>query len=135
VAINDEVRSVTSGRRDNHVSVETLLKSDKYLSAEQLVVKATGLAAWNVFTSSDCRDRSRNPVGQAMINKYNVATAIGGRPIRATAIGEVHVPTCSKTTFVRHGLSFWKSCPELREATTKAKAIVHNRGVRGGQQL
>jgi hypothetical protein len=75
VAINDEVRSVTSGRRDNHVSVETLLKSDKYLSAEQLVVKATGLAAWNVFTSSDCRDRSRNPVGQAMINKYNVATA------------------------------------------------------------
>jgi hypothetical protein len=81
-------------------------------------VKAMGMAAWNAFMSSDGADGTKNPVGRAMFDNDNVATATGGRPTRATAMGEVRVPTRGKATFVSHGLAVWNACPELREATT-----------------
>jgi hypothetical protein len=74
--------------------------------------------------SSDGVDGSRNPGGRAMFDNDNVATATGGRPTRATAMGEVRVPTHGKKkTFVSHGLAVWNACTELREATTKTKAL------------
>jgi hypothetical protein len=45
------------------------------------------------------------------------------RPTRAKAAGEVHVPTRGVKTLMTHALEIWNSCSELRDASTKAKAI------------
>jgi hypothetical protein len=123
VAINDVAKSVTGGRRDDHISVKTLLESAKYLSANQLAVKATRMAAWNAFMGSNGIYGSRNLVVRAMFDNDNIAAATGGRPTTATAMGEVRVPTRGKTTFVSHRLAVCNACPELRGATTRGKGI------------
>jgi hypothetical protein len=102
--------------------VETLLESARYLSANQLAVKVTGMAAWNAFKSDDGKDWSRNPVGRIMLDSDRVDAATG-RPTRATAAWEVRVPTRGKSTFVTYGLAVWNACPELRNAATKAMAV------------
>jgi hypothetical protein len=56
-AMNDDARSVVGVRRDDPLRVETLLESARYISANQLAVKATGMAAWMAFKGDDGGER------------------------------------------------------------------------------
>jgi hypothetical protein len=117
VAVNDVARSVICCKRDNHVTIKTLLDSARYLSVNQLVGKSTAMAAWSAFVSSDGKDITRNPVGRLLFDSNRVDKAA-----RPTAAGEVRVQTRVKNTFLTHALEIWNSCAELRGAATMAKA-------------
>jgi hypothetical protein len=77
------------------------------------------MAAWNAHESHDSVAGSRNPVGNLMFNSGNALTA---RPSRATAAGEVRVPTRGMNTLVTHVLETWNVCTKLRNSKLKAKA-------------
>jgi hypothetical protein len=65
--------------------------------------------------SNDGEAGTKNPVGRLMFDSDLVAS----RPTRATAAGEVRVPTRGMKTLVTHPLKIWNSCVELRDALTK----------------
>jgi hypothetical protein len=88
------------------------------LSLNQLVVKSTAMAAWSAYVSNNGEAGTRNPVGRLMFNSHHVAS----RPTRATAAGEVRVPTRGVKSLVTRALEIWNLCPELRDASTKAEA-------------
>jgi metal-dependent amidase/aminoacylase/carboxypeptidase family protein len=89
------------------------------MSLNQLAVRATAMAAWNARESDNGVAGTRNPVGSLMFDSGNALTV---RPTRATAAGEVRVPTRGVNTLVTHALENWNSCAELRKSTTKAEA-------------
>jgi hypothetical protein len=70
--------------------------------------------------SNNGKASTRNPAGRLLFDSNRINTA--SRPTRATAAGEVRVPTQGAKTFVTHWLKIWNSCAELRDAPTKAKA-------------
>jgi hypothetical protein len=109
IAINNVTRSVVGCRREDRITVKDLLDSAKYLSLIQLVVKSLAMAAWSWYESNDGEAGTRNPVGRLMVNSNLVASW----PTRATAAGEVRVPTRGVKTLVRHALEIWNSCAEL----------------------
>jgi hypothetical protein len=111
-AVNYLARSFVGCKRDNHITLRSLLDSARYLSINQLVVKSTPMAAWSAFMSSDGEDGTRNPVGRLLFNSNCVDTA--ARPTRAMAGGEVRVQTQVKNTFVTHSLEIWNSGAKLR---------------------
>jgi hypothetical protein len=84
-----------------------ILEALKFLSLNQQVVRATAMAAWN-------------PVGGCMFGNDNQTVT---RPTRATAAGEVRVPTRGMDTLMTHALKTWNACTELRDSRTKAEAI------------
>jgi hypothetical protein len=62
---------------------------------------------------------TRNPVGNLMFGNSKAPTV---RPTRATAEGEVRVPTRSVNIAVTHALETWNTCAELRDLKSKAEA-------------
>jgi hypothetical protein len=62
---------------------------------------------------------TRNPVGNLMDGSGNVPTV---RPTRATAAGEVRVPTRGVNTLLTPALETWNAYAELRDSKSKAKA-------------
>jgi hypothetical protein len=78
------------------------------------------MAVWSAYVSNNGKAGTRNLVGRLLYNSDRVDTA--SRQARATAAGEVRVPTRGVKTFVTHVLEIWNSCAELRDAPTKAKA-------------
>jgi hypothetical protein len=113
VVINDVARSIRGYRREDHIPVEDLLEAAKLMSLNQLVVRATAMAAWKAHVSNEGVDGSRNPVGDLMFGNGNAPTA---RPTRATALGEVRVPTRGVDTHMTHTLKTWSTCAELRDS-------------------
>jgi hypothetical protein len=97
VAINDVARSIGGYKRENHIPIKDLLKSAMFMSLNQLVIRATAMAAWNAQESDDGVAGTRNPVGNLMFDSGNALTV---RPTRATAAGEVRVPTRGMDTLV-----------------------------------
>jgi hypothetical protein len=66
-AINNMARSVGGYKREDHIPIEDLLESaNKFMSLNQLVVRATAMAAWNAHVSDDGVAGTRNPVGNLM---------------------------------------------------------------------
>jgi hypothetical protein len=119
VAVNDMARSIGGYRREDHIPVEDLLEAAKLMLLNQLVVRATAMAAWNAHASEDGVDGTRNPVGDLMFGNGNAPTV---RPTRATAAGEVRVPARGMDTLVTHALKTWNTCAELRDSKSKAEA-------------
>jgi hypothetical protein len=119
VAINDVARSIGGYRREDHIPLEDLLEAAKLMSLNQLVVRATAMAAWNAHVSNDGVDGTRNLVGDLTSGNGNAPT---GRPTRATAAGEVRVPSRGVDTLVTHALETWNACAELRDSKSKAEA-------------
>jgi hypothetical protein len=119
VAINNLARSIGGYRREDHIPIEDLLESAKFMSLNQLVVRATAMAAWNAHKSNDSEAGTRNLVGNLMFGSGNALTI---RPTRATAAGEVRVPTRGVNTLVTHALEIWNLCTNLRNSKLKAKA-------------
>jgi hypothetical protein len=78
------------------------------------------MAAWNAYVSNDGTNGTRNPVGSRMFGNVNQPATT--RPTKATAAGEVLVPTRGMDTLVTHALERWNACAELRDARTKAEA-------------
>jgi hypothetical protein len=64
------------------------------------------MAAWNAHESDDGVAGTRNPVGNLMFDSSNALTV---RPTRATAAGEVQVPTRGVKTLVTHALETWNT--------------------------
>jgi hypothetical protein len=116
VAINDVARSIGGYRREDHIPVEDLLEAAKFMLLNQLVVRATDMAAWNAHTSDNGVAGTRSLVENLMFGSGNAPTV---RPTRATAAGEVRVPTRCVNTLVTHALETWKACAELRDAKSK----------------
>jgi hypothetical protein len=116
VAVNNVARTVTGGRRKDHVTVETLLERAKLPSVNRMVVKATALEAWSAFVSKGGGDGSRNAIGQMMFDNRSL------RPSRLAAAGEVVVPSRGVETFVTRAAVLWNSCPEIRAAQSKGEA-------------
>jgi hypothetical protein len=96
-----------------------LLEAAKFRLLNQQVGRATAMAAWNAYVSDGGVDGSRNRVGDRMFGNGIGPTA---RPTRATAAGEVRVPTRGMGTLVTHKLKTWNACAELRYSKTKAEA-------------
>jgi hypothetical protein len=119
VAINDVASSVVGHRREDHIPIVDLLEAAKFLSLNQQVVRATAMAAWNAYVSKGSTYGTRNPVGGRMFGNSNRPAT---RPTRATAAGEVRVPTRGMDTLVTHALQTWNACPELQDSRTKAEA-------------
>jgi hypothetical protein len=119
VAINNVARSVVGHKREDHIPIVDLLEEAKFLLLNQQVVRATVMAAWNAYVSNDGVDGTRNPVGDRMFGNGSVPTA---RPSRATAAGEVRVPTRGMETLVTHAVKTLNACAELRDSKTKAEA-------------
>jgi hypothetical protein len=119
VAINDVARSIGGYRREDHIPVEELLEAAKFILLNQLVVRATAMAAWNAHVSDDGVASTRNPVGNLMFSNGNAATV---RPTRATAAGEVRVATRGVNTLVTHALETWNACAKLKDSESKAEA-------------
>jgi hypothetical protein len=120
VPINDVARSMDGYRREDHIPVKDLLEAAKFKSLNQLAVRATAMAAWNAHASVGGVAGTRNPVGSLMFDSGNTLMV---RPNRATAAGEVRVPTRGVITLVTHALETWNSWAELRKSRTKAEAI------------
>jgi hypothetical protein len=118
-AINDVARSVSGYKREDHIPIEDLLESAKFMSPNQLVVRATAMAAWNAHVSDDSVAGTRNPVGLLMFDSGKALTV---RPTRATTGGDVRVPTRGMKTLVTHVLETWNACAELRNSKSKAQA-------------
>jgi hypothetical protein len=78
------------------------------------------MAALSAYVSNNGKAGTRSPVSCLLFNSNRVNTA--ARPSRATAAGEVRVPTGGMKTFVTHALEIWNLFAELRDAPTKAKA-------------
>jgi hypothetical protein len=119
VAINDVARSVSGYKREDHIPIEDLVESAKLMSLNQLVVRATAMAAWNAHMSDDGEAGTRNPVGNLMFDSGNALTV---RLTRGVTAGEVRVPTRGVKTLVTHALETWNACAELRNSKSKAKA-------------
>jgi hypothetical protein len=119
VAINEVARSVVGNRREDHIPIVDLLEAPKFLSLNQQVVWAMFMAAWNAYVSNNSTDGTRNPVGIYMFGSGNRPAT---RLTRATAAGEVRVPTRSMDTLVTHALETWNACAELQDSRTKAEA-------------
>jgi uncharacterized membrane protein (UPF0136 family) len=119
VAINNVARSISGYRREDHIPIEDLLELANLMSLNQLVVWATAMIAWNAHESDNGVAGSKNSVGNLSFNSGNALTA---RPTRATAAGEVRVPTRVMNTLVTHVLETWNACTELRNSKSKAKA-------------
>jgi hypothetical protein len=117
VAINDVARSVAGHRREDHIPIEDLLESAKFLSLNQLVVRSTAMAAWSAYVGNAGVASTRNPVSNLMFDSGNMS-----RPTRATTAGEVRVPTRGVKTLVTHALETWNLCAELRNSKSKAEA-------------
>jgi hypothetical protein len=77
VTINDVARSIDGYRRDDHIPVEDLLEAAKFMSLNQLFVRATAMAARNAHVSDDGVAGTRNPVGQRAYGEANQGN--GGR--------------------------------------------------------
>jgi hypothetical protein len=119
VAINDVARSIDGYRREHHIPIKDLLESAKLMSLNQIVVRATAMAAWNAHKSDDGVAGTRNPVGNLMFGSGNALTV---RPTRATAAGEVRVPTRGVNTLITNELKTWNVCTKLRSSKSKAEA-------------
>jgi hypothetical protein len=119
VAFKDVARSFVGHRREDHIPIVDLLEAAKFLSLNQQVVRATAMAAWNAHVSDDGIDGTRNPVGDRMFGNGGAPTT---RSNRATAAGEVRVPTRGMDTLVTHALETWNSSAELRDSKSKAEA-------------
>jgi hypothetical protein len=102
VAINYVASSVSGCNREDHIPIKDLLQSAKFMLLNQLVVRATAMAAWNAHVSDNGVACTRNPVGVPMFDSGNALTA---RPTRATTAGEVRVPTRGVKTLVTHALN------------------------------
>jgi hypothetical protein len=120
VAINYVGRSVISYRREDHIPIVDLLEAAKFLLLNQQVVQATAMAAWNVYVSDNGTNGKRNQVGSCMFG--NVTQPATTRLTRATAAGEVRIPTRGMDTLVTHALKTWNACAELHDSRTKAEA-------------
>jgi hypothetical protein len=119
VAINDVARSISGYRREDYIPAEDLLEAAKFMLLSQLVVRATAMAAWNAHESNGGVAGSRNRVRALM---FYSSDALMARLTRATAAGEVRVPTRGIDTLVTHGLKTWNVCTELRNSKSKAEA-------------
>jgi hypothetical protein len=119
VAINDVARSVVGHKREDHIPIVDLLEAAKFLLLNQQVVRARAMAAWNAYVSDNGADGTSNQVGGRMFGNGIGPTT---RPTRATAAGEVRVPTRGMDTLLTHALETWNACAELRDSKTKAKA-------------
>jgi hypothetical protein len=120
VAVNDVARSVIIHRREDHIPIVDLLEATKFLLLNQQVVRSTAMAAWNAYVSNNDSNGTWNPVDSCMFG--NVDQLATTRPTRATAAGEVRVPTRGMDTLLTHALKTWNACAELRDARTKAEA-------------
>jgi hypothetical protein len=105
VAINDIARSVIGHRREDHIPIVDLLEAAKFLSLNQQVVRATAMAAWSAYVSNHGTNGTRNPVGSRMFGNVNQPATT--RPTKATAAGEVRVPTKDMDTLMTHALETW----------------------------
>jgi hypothetical protein len=119
VAINNMARSISGYRREDHIPIKDLLEGAKLMLLNQLVVRATAIAAWNAHVSDNGVDGLRNPVGDLMFGNGNAPKV---RPTRATAAGEVRVPTRGMDTLVTHALETWNTCAELSDSKSMAEA-------------
>jgi hypothetical protein len=119
VAINDVDRSVVGHRMEDHILIKDLLEAAKFILLNQLVVRATAMAAWNAHVSNDGVDGSRNPVGDLMFGNTNAPTV---RPTRVTAAGEVRVFTSGVDTLLTRAFETLNTCAELRDSKSKAEA-------------
>jgi hypothetical protein len=119
VAINNVAKSVGGYKREDHIPNEDLLDSVKFMLLNQLVVRATSMAAWNAHVSDDGVAGTRNLVGNLMFDSGNALTV---RLTRATTVGEVWVPTRGMKTLVTHALETWNAYAELRNSKSKTEA-------------
>jgi hypothetical protein len=103
-------RSIGGYKSEDHIPIEDLLESAKFMSLNQIVVRATAMAAWNAHESNNGVAGPRNPVGNLMFDSGN---ALAVRPTRATAAGVVRVLTRGVNTLVTHALETWNVCTEL----------------------
>jgi hypothetical protein len=119
VALNDVERTVTSGKRTDHVAVEDLLTRANMMSFNRLAAVAAATETWKSFHSTDGEDGGRNLIGKTLFDQVQRG---GARTLRSEAAGEVRVPLQGCKTLLKTAANIWNSAPELRSATTLTAA-------------
>jgi hypothetical protein len=74
VVINDVAKSVGGYKREDHIPIEDLLDSAKFMSLNQIEVQAMAMDAWNAHVSKHGVAGTRNPVDNLMFDSSNALT-------------------------------------------------------------
>ncbi len=114
VAINNVARSVTGTKRNDRLSVATLLKKSSLPSLNRLAVRSLALETWKAIRIRDGPGGQPNPLGRLIGDPGR-----GSRFTRTVAAGHLAPPLrCAMPTFVWHSYVLWNSYSCLRDATT-----------------
>jgi hypothetical protein len=70
VALNDVSRTVTGGKRTDHVAVEDLLTRANRMSFNRLAAVAAATETWKSFHSTDGEDGGKTPLKKPSSNRY-----------------------------------------------------------------